>query len=131
MSIELPTHDDISDRRSKGDALTALELFIYDWEPVAAGEWRAQVAAVVAAASGQWRPIETAPKSTSTPTPFGHDVRGAYFLAYCPDEGSDPQACICVCWWEPHEKGGCWYGDGGFSLRPTHWMPLPAAPVAP
>jgi len=78
-----------------------------------------------------WRPIATAPKSTTRPVPGGHDVRGAYFLGYCPDESAtDPQSCICVCWWEPHmhglDKGG-WQGEGDYELRPIAWMPLPDA----
>jgi len=78
-----------------------------------------------------WQPIETAPKSTTKPVAGGHLVRGAYFLAYCPDESTDPQGCICVCWWEPHmhglDKGG-WQGEGDYELRPVLWHPLPEPP---
>lgn len=89
-----------------------------------------QVAREAAAVAGrQWMPIETAPKSTSTPTPYGHDVRAVYFLAYCPEEGARPESCICVCWWEPHLDGGRWQGEGDFALRPTHWQPLPPPPA--
>lgn len=77
-----------------------------------------------------WRPISTAPKSTSEPCAGGHQVRGVYFLAYCPDESvTDSQGCMCVCWWEPHMHGvyeGGWQGEGDYELRPTHWMPLPS-----
>ena len=77
-----------------------------------------------------WQPISTAPKSTSEPRAGGHQVRGVYFLAYCPDESvTDPQGCMCVCWWEPHMHGvgkGGWQGEGDYELRPTHWMPLPS-----
>lgn len=90
----------------------------------------------------EWKPIETAPKSMSKPVgPFhdpisgkmmmGADVRGIYLLGFCPDEGLSPQACITVIWWEPHQgpKGeGEWISDTG-SVRPTHWMELPAAPA--
>jgi hypothetical protein len=77
-----------------------------------------------------WQPIDTAPKSTSTPVPGGGaHVRGAYFLGYCPDESAtDPVSCICICWWEPHIGKGKWWGEGDYELRPTHWMPLPDPP---
>lgn len=81
----------------------------------------------------RWQPIDTAPKSATRPVPSGHDVRGAYFLGYCPDESvTDPQSCICVCWWEPHMHGenkGGWQGEGDYELRPILWVPLLTAPV--
>lgn len=44
-----------------------------------------------------WQPMETAPLSTSTPTPHGPMVRAAYLLGFCPDESAlDPQGCIEV-----------------------------------
>ena len=76
-----------------------------------------------------WQPINTAPKSTSTPTTWGHDVRGVYLLGYCPDESAhDPSICICVIWWEPHLDGGRWQGEANNPMRPRNWMPLPAPP---
>lgn len=80
----------------------------------------------------EWQPIVTAPKSTTTPCRGGHDVRGVYFLGYCPDESAhDPQSCICVCWWEPHMHGvnkGGWQGEADYELRPILWRPMPIAP---
>lgn len=73
----------------------------------------------------EWMPIETAPKSLAD----GSNVRGVYLLGYCPDESAiDPSSCICVVWWKPNIDGGVWYGEGGYAVRPTHWMPLPPAP---
>lgn len=81
-----------------------------------------------------WQPIETAPKSTSTPArDGGHHVRGVYLLGFCPDEILSPEACVCVIWWEPHHYGqdrGAWVGDSTLEVRPTHWMHLPAPPIA-
>ena len=76
-----------------------------------------------------WQPMETAPLSTSTPTPHGPMVRAAYLLGFCPDESAlDPQGCIEVIWWEPHLDGGRWQSAADVPIRPTHWMPLPEAP---
>ena len=79
-----------------------------------------------------WQPIETAPKSTATPVPDGAYVSGVYLLGFCPDpETCNLDSAICVIWWEPLMKGGngMWYGEGGYEMHPTHWMPLPAAPI--
>lgn len=76
----------------------------------------------------EWRTIETAPKSTA----IGRLVIAHNILAYCPDEGAiDPDNGIKVCWWEPlmNDGRGCWWGDGDYEHRPTHWMALPAPPV--
>lgn len=74
-----------------------------------------------------WQPIETAPKSTAE----GSTVRGIYILGYCPEEGADPQSCICVMWWEPLQNNGRgeWQGEAGFPLRPTRWCPQPEPPT--
>lgn len=77
----------------------------------------------------EWRPIETAPLSTTTPSPHGNVVRAVYLLGFCPDESAlDPQGCIEVIWWEPHLDGGRWQSAADVPIRPTHWMPLPRAP---
>jgi len=82
------------------------------------------------AASGQqWQPIESAPKSTAV----GNDVHGIYILGYCPEPDiCNLESAICVVWWEPlMKKGkGMWYGEGGYEVTPTHWMPLPNPPDA-
>lgn len=90
--------------------------------------WAVESAATAAApAVPGWQPIETAPKSLAD----GSNVRGIYLLGYCPDESAiDPSSCICVTWWEPNIDGGVWYGEGGYAVRPTHWMSLPPAPSA-
>lgn len=80
-----------------------------------------------------WQPIETAPKSTTTPAPGGHHVRGVYLLGFCPEDGPTPEGCISVIWWEPHHHGenrGAWVSEAGFEVRPTKWTRLPAPPVA-
>ena len=81
--------------------------------------------------SADWQPIETAPKSITRPVKGGHFVKGEYILGFCPDESAtNPQGCICVCWWEPHMYGnGGWQGEADYELRPTHWLPLPSAPT--
>lgn len=80
-----------------------------------------------------WQPIKTAPKSTTTPAPGGHHVRGVYLLGFCPEEGATPESCISVIWWEPHHHGenrGAWVSEAGFEVEPTKWTRLPAPPVA-
>lgn len=74
-----------------------------------------------------WQPITTAPKSTAD----GRHVNGIYLLGYCPELDMDNlYSAICIIWWEPHmNKGkGMWYGEGGYEVHPTHWMPLPEPP---
>jgi hypothetical protein len=94
-------------------------------QELAAATLRALSAALVPS----WRPIETAPLSTSIPAPHGRVVRAVYLLGYLPDEAAlDPQGCISLIWWEPHLDGGRWQSEADVPIRPTHWMPLPEAP---
>lgn len=89
----------------------------------------AALAALGSAPSSGWQPIETAPRSSSTPSPNGYVVHALYLLGFCPDESAlDPQGCIEVIWWEPHLDGGRWQSAADVPIRPTHWMPLPEAP---
>ena len=76
----------------------------------------------------KWKTVDSAPKAPMPPT--GKAVQGIYLLGFCPDEGVDPKTCICIVWWEPVLNGGCWVGELGSSVRPTHWMHLPAPPDA-
>lgn len=74
----------------------------------------------------QWRPIETAPKSKAD----GSCVHGIYLLGICPDPDTcNLESAICIIWWEPLMNGGkgLWYGEGGYEVFPTHWMPIPNA----
>lgn len=76
----------------------------------------------------EWQPIETAPKSTAD----GPQVHGIYLLGFCPDPDTcNLESAVCVIWWEPLMKGGkgMWYGEGGYEMHPTHWMPLPPLPA--
>lgn len=80
---------------------------------------------ILAEDAGGWRSMGSAPKSTVE----GRHITGAYILGFCPDEdAADPKGCMAVVWWEPLTDGGVWFGDGGFEVRPTHWMPLPEPP---
>lgn len=61
-----------------------------------------------------WQPIDTAPKD------------GAKFWAYEKRE----DFCFYECWWQedsPHWEG--WQCHWDSEADPTHWMPLPAAPI--
>jgi uncharacterized protein DUF551 len=66
-----------------------------------------------------WRPIESAPKD------------GTFILVYGELGGSLPPIGSCkfgVVHWVDGFNG--WYLDGDeYTLAPTHWMPLPSAPV--
>ena len=80
---------------------------------------------ILAEDAGGWRSMDSAPKSAVK----GRHITGAYILGFCPDEdAADPKGCMAVVWWEPLTDGGVWFGDGGFEVRPTHWMPLPEPP---
>lgn len=81
--------------------------------------------------------MSLAPKSKTTPSHLGHDVTGIYLMLYCPDESlRDPQACICIGWWEPYmpdamnDPRGRWQGEADYALRPIAWRYLPLAPAA-
>ena len=78
---------------------------------------------------GGWQDIATAPKSSTD----GRNVDGIYLLGYCPEpDACNLQSYICIVWWEPNMKGGkgMWYGEGGYEVHPTHWMPLPPPPTS-
>lgn len=81
-----------------------------------------------------WRPIDTAPKSTSVPGGGGHIVTGIYVLGFIPANASSdrPELGISVVWWEPHggpKKAGHWVADGDIGgCVPSHWLPLPFPP---
>lgn len=66
-----------------------------------------------------WQPIETAPKD-------GSDV----LLFYAEVYGQTHQ--VIIGHWNPR---GFWVWQHravrGYSYEPTHWMPLPPAPVSP
>lgn len=70
-----------------------------------------------------WQPIETAPKD------------GTAILAYSADAAADgrPYPMLIVAWGMPWEWT-IFSEDGttqtGTDYEPTHWMPLPAAPVS-
>lgn len=83
----------------------------------------------------EWQSIETAPRP-------GAPGRAEYLLGFVPDSDAvDLSSCITVIWWEPRmgPRGrGCWvndltctFGQRHEPIRPTHWMHLPAPPVAP
>jgi hypothetical protein len=77
-----------------------------------------------------WMPIETAPKSTSTPTKLGHHVVGRFILGFIPEPemSADDRCHMAVIWWEPHQLGqdrGAWISDSCCEVKPTHWRELP------
>lgn len=73
----------------------------------------------------EWQPISTAPKT-------GDDYNAVELLGFVPDDGlcdaPDEYHSVRVIWWEPRLKGGAWWCDADFQVKPSHWMPLPAAP---
>lgn len=77
-----------------------------------------------------WNTMDSVPKSTSTPTPHGAHVQAVYILGFMPDEALEPEACVEVIWWEPHEKNGlgCWVSNIDEDIRPTMWARIPALP---
>lgn len=78
-----------------------------------------------------WAPMDSAPKSWVDADDLVH---GVYLLGYVPaasweEPYTDAQVGIVVMWWEPFMgPAGCWY-DGTAARAPSHWMPLPYAPV--
>ena len=67
----------------------------------------------------EWQPIETAPKAWDdvlvfSPDHEGFNCGGVFSAFYSPDDKH----------WFTHAPGG------NMALNPTHWMPLPAAPVS-
>lgn len=77
-----------------------------------------------------WRSIDSAPRPE-----LADEEVNRYILAVVPED-DDPEAIdvdqthIRVVWWEPHwDNGPAWVDDAGLVVKPTHWMPLPLAPV--
>lgn len=66
-----------------------------------------------------WMPIESAPKDRSILV--YNPMVGAYQSAYRAVDGINDE-WPCFLW---GERPGCWYPV------PSHWHPLPAAPVQP
>lgn len=96
----------------------------------AAATWnrRAVLSAAPCSSAAGWQPIESAPKSPAK----GKHVQGIYLLGFCPEPDiCNLESAICVIWWEPlMNKGrGMWYGEGGYEVKPTHWMALPPPPA--
>lgn len=62
-------------------------------------------------AAQEWRPIESAPRTS-------HSI-----LVWCEDRRN----CYTVCWWDNAWRhfGG---RDSALTETPTHWLPLPAPP---
>jgi hypothetical protein len=77
-----------------------------------------------------WQTMDNAPKSTSTPCPGGNHVRGIYILGLMPDDALDPESCVDVIWWEPHENNeqGCWVSNTETNIHPVLWTHIPALP---
>lgn len=78
-----------------------------------------------------WQPIETAPKNECVLV-LAHKQQ---FVAWLQDDAADPWLCgageesgLDGMWCVTDNKLGPFPLRGG---RPTHWMPLPAAPVQP
>lgn len=71
-----------------------------------------------AQAAHGWQPIATAPKDGSVI--IGYDASRIYE----PEEGI---GSVEFMRW----RDGCWMDPATHSMKPTHWMPLPAPPVAP
>jgi hypothetical protein len=88
-----------------------------------------------------WQPIETAPRNGwpilgyIPPAPsgeFGQNVYvGTLDFRYIPEWG------VVICFWYDAGPGmACWSEasadrgfDGGHTVEPTHWMPLPKPPA--
>ena len=82
-----------------------------------------------------WQPIEEAPKSVAN----GTRVQGIYLLGFVPaDHDELSQSGVRVIWWEPTQRCtsgprrgmmGTWISDDSISVEPSHFMPLPPAPL--
>ncbi len=77
----------------------------------------------------EWRPIESAPKNITRRVKLisgnSYHEYGPYILAY-PVFGNVAR----VRWWQwsDDELAHNFLEDGGNSIHPTHWMPLPEPP---
>lgn len=74
LSEELPHWDEISAKTKRGEALTPLELFVYDNEPAGDEDiWRDQLAAALASApvAGEAQPVAEVVSRYGDPEAFG------------------------------------------------------------
>ncbi len=90
----------------------------------------------------EWQPIETAPKD-GTPVDLWVSSEAAELVSfYC--NGLDRfnrksrkrEGRVTAMCWEHRGPNKGWYSVGGLpgfamTCEPTHWMPLPPAPVLP
>ena len=117
----VPDWDECMEKHDAGEQLSALERFVFDWEPAGRkdDEWREQLAAVIREAKAMrdrsaWQPIEAAPTDSAPVliyTSYGK-MATAYYAIY--DERGNG---TWFDWMRPNHS----YGSV------THWMPLPEA----
>ena len=73
----------------------------------------------------EWQPIETAP--TWQPAEGANICLGAPEILV----GWDNSKSVALAYWHPDRAGGGHWQTipSGWMLPPTHWMPLPDAPI--
>jgi hypothetical protein len=102
---EAAANDGISEAFNRGQAVQAR---------LCAEELQRSLAAVVPVPSPHWQPIETAPKKD------GRSVMGGWTIPPVVEE---------IHWFERGQRWR-WTDEEEGDRQPTHWMPLPAPPVA-
>jgi hypothetical protein len=86
----------------------------------------ARLRATVGRSIEGWRPIESAPKDGGRVMLTGE--RGWIVLASWSEDAAFPE-CEHRPGWQVSECDDCWYSRSLEPAEPTHWMPLPSAPV--
>lgn len=79
--------------------------------------WNTRAAMQADAAPVAWMPIDTAPTDWKE------------IIVYSPDHESSNTGGICSAFCDPDNGWFTHTHGGNMKLNPTHWMPLPAAPV--
>jgi hypothetical protein len=79
----------------------------------------AELLSAALSAPAGWQPIESAPKDHSTLLLWGR---------YWSEGQGWFQSPLMGRWTAVRDRWECVWGGRWFGVRPTHWMPLPAAP---
>lgn len=97
--------------------------------------YAAEIAAIIAALTPQWQPIESAPKDGTAVLVMQNNWPGC--KNGVAEECSGHNTYVAAWWADERGGAGAWIcymdavRDPECPIQPTHWQPLPAPPEVP